>query len=444
MSTDSPNELNSGESSALSESVAGCFLSGTKISLPNGQQVPIEQLKVGDIILSYNTETQSMSESKITNIYHGTEANYLIVNESLSITLSHLVYVNQKWIPAREIHIGDYLQKEDGSPIKVIRLELIDSKIEIYNIVLETGQTLFAHEYLVSDTHEESTHLDLVNYPNFFAEHYLVTDFAAKIAVINSPFNAKNQELMEASSLVAWWNQVVTRLHYSCYGIFLLLPSDKEAIRYITNFSDELDLISAADCLIITMSSINFQISNLHSLSKTWSSVLETQITDGQSIKVANLFNIDYDEFPCLLLFKDIWNEERLTIRLHDRTAEEVATLMRRIFSIIHKAVREKQDPLIYLEKEKAITPLIENTNNIMLSRSVTGVNFGASIKKWISEMMRDEQKQSFELLRIKKTRLYVLEQQAARYGMACPAHIVIEIDRLQEEIASIVKSISN
>ncbi|MEK6575574.1 MAG: hypothetical protein AABZ58_14795, partial [Chloroflexota bacterium] len=49
-----------------------------------------------------------------------------------------------------------------------------------------------------------------------------------------------------------WWHEI-QRLggRYSCYAIFLVLPSDREAIRYLHEFGKELDLISGEDCLVV-------------------------------------------------------------------------------------------------------------------------------------------------------------------------------------------------
>lgn len=46
-----------------------CFLAGTKIDTPNGD-INIEDIKVGDIVYSYDTETQSKVEKEVTAIDH--------------------------------------------------------------------------------------------------------------------------------------------------------------------------------------------------------------------------------------------------------------------------------------------------------------------------------------------------------------------------------------
>jgi hypothetical protein len=49
-------------------------------------------------------------------------------------------------------------------------------------------------------------------------------------------------------------------------------------------------------------------------------------------------------------------------------------------------------------------------------------------------------QKELVELLRVKQRRLHVLELQAAKYGIATPSHITLEIEDLREEITSLAE----
>lgn len=49
-------------------------------------------------------------------------------------------------------------------------------------------------------------------------------------------------------------------------------------------------------------------------------------------------------------------------------------------------------------------------------------------------------QKELEELLRVKQRRLHVLELQAAKYSIAMPPHITLEIEDLREEITSLAE----
>src|ERR1051325_2501992 len=54
----------------------------------------------------------------------------------------------------------------------------------------------------------------------------------------------------DPGSTRALWHYILkSHGKYSCYAVFLLLPSDVEAIRYFKEFGKELDMISGKECL---------------------------------------------------------------------------------------------------------------------------------------------------------------------------------------------------
>jgi hypothetical protein len=47
---------------------APCFVAGTQISLPNGEHKNVEDVKIGDFVLSYNFNTSQIEEQKVKGI----------------------------------------------------------------------------------------------------------------------------------------------------------------------------------------------------------------------------------------------------------------------------------------------------------------------------------------------------------------------------------------
>ena len=152
----------------------------------------------------------------------------------------------------------------------------------------------------------------------------------------------------DKSSLRKWWHDIIGNYgKFSCYAMFLVLPSDKEAMKYLTEFGKELHIISGDDCLIIALSKNEFKITNFDE--GTWNIVIEEHSTEGYSVKIAHMFNVDITEFPCLLLFRDIRSSEHVIVSLKEIKADEITTKMRVIFSEIHKSVNAKKNPLVEL-----------------------------------------------------------------------------------------------
>jgi len=71
-----------------------CFLAGTPIALSDGTEKPIEDVKVGDIVLSYDEERKSNVASIVKKtFYHPEEQSngYLVINNKLKVTPNHPV-----------------------------------------------------------------------------------------------------------------------------------------------------------------------------------------------------------------------------------------------------------------------------------------------------------------------------------------------------------------
>lgn len=63
----------------------------------------------------------------------------------------------------------------------------------------------------------------------------------------------------------------------------------------------------------------------------------------GYSLRANKLFELDFTDFPCLVLFRDIRAREFLTIRLQALSVDEISLILRQVFSVIAKA----DDPLL-------------------------------------------------------------------------------------------------
>lgn len=149
----------------------------------------------------------------------------------------------------------------------------------------------------------------------------------------------------DKGSLRAWWHAIL-RLHgrYSCYALFLILPSDEEAFRYAKDYENEIDQISGNDCLIIALSDSFAKLAFGYE-PYPWTTILSNQITR-HSADMARFFEIKYSELPCLILFDDIRSQRHVIITLKELNAKEIAQKMRSIFSVIHAALQKKRNPL--------------------------------------------------------------------------------------------------
>ena len=148
-----------------------CFAKGTKITLYNGDTLPIEQLQLGMKILAYDEETETYvpSEVEILQVLKNRSKEiidiYLTNGKIITATTSHPILTTQGWkagnpdMAVREYHhmsfmtlqVGDKLyspSKEDIFIEKIIRREDLDD-IDVYNIDVEPYDTYLAEGIVV-------------------------------------------------------------------------------------------------------------------------------------------------------------------------------------------------------------------------------------------------------------------------------------------------------
>ncbi|MEL6133620.1 MAG: polymorphic toxin-type HINT domain-containing protein, partial [Bacteroidota bacterium] len=94
--------------------VYACFPAGTPISTKHGF-IPIEDVKVGDWVYSYNEETGETGLRKVVKTSHK-EVNALIEislgKEKIKTTPTHPFFVNGKWVEAGDLKPGDKLTRQ--------------------------------------------------------------------------------------------------------------------------------------------------------------------------------------------------------------------------------------------------------------------------------------------------------------------------------------------
>ena len=143
-----------------------------------------------------------------------------------------------------------------------------------------------------------------------------------------------------------WFTLLRVQKKYSCYSIFWVLPSNKEAIRYLTDFSEDLKVVSRPNILVMTLGSDQRLHVDIDSKS------LSVEIK-GNIRKIADLFNIDYTKFPCITLFSKINSSDGIPVYIKGMTAEEISETMEVVFSIIQNAIKEKKSPIEALQRHQ-------------------------------------------------------------------------------------------
>lgn len=138
-----------GIDSSSAEQGGGCFVAGTAVLTKDGL-VPIENIKVGDTVLTKKNELDTgLVEAKVTDTHKTNVFGYLIINQTLKVTPNHVMWVNNSWQEAANIQKGDLLLGKDGNYIHVNSIEVLNREVEVYNLEVENYHTYFADGFWV-------------------------------------------------------------------------------------------------------------------------------------------------------------------------------------------------------------------------------------------------------------------------------------------------------
>ncbi len=147
---------------------APCFVGGTKITLFGGEYKNVEDIKVDDVVLSFNFTNENVEPQRVVGIgskkVNETVKYTFIDGSTLESTLDHPLYSKENgWISANptytlsvynlttaKANVGDKIFKQDGSELEITSIVISSNPTIVYNVnVVEQNHNFFANEFLV-------------------------------------------------------------------------------------------------------------------------------------------------------------------------------------------------------------------------------------------------------------------------------------------------------
>jgi len=123
----------------------GCFAAGTQVLMADGSTKAIEDVNVGDYVLTKeNEKSPKLVKGKVIYAHESVVSGYLIINGDLKVTNNHKLWVNNSWKEAGSIQIGDTLIDRNGNSIEVSSVEWLNGKFTVYNLGVDKYNTYFA------------------------------------------------------------------------------------------------------------------------------------------------------------------------------------------------------------------------------------------------------------------------------------------------------------
>ena len=171
--------ITSSSSSNGSGDSGGCLVYGTLIEMANGAFKHIEDVVVGDEVVSYNidgigTEEEwvdwysdnlsgSLSTSTVVENRLSTYHYYFLINNLIKATWEQPFLIsstNIRFSLTRDLKVGELIFSRDGEWIEVTSIERIDENIETGALDVEDVDNYFAEGFLTHNIQEELTEKD--------------------------------------------------------------------------------------------------------------------------------------------------------------------------------------------------------------------------------------------------------------------------------------------
>lgn len=181
-------------------------------------------------------------------------------------------------------------------------------------------------------------------------------------------------------SIKTWIENQKKIAKFKVFGIFLILPSDVEVVSYLTDFGKEIDLLSGDECCILALgkkTSKNLNESLTQEEVINWKEITQTHVDSGRSICIGESFNLQFTDYPSLIIFKDLTSLKIAIVKLKGLNSQEISERMRKVFSIVKKSLNEDKDPVDELIKNQRLQVFIHHGKTIITEitgRAIEGI----------------------------------------------------------------------
>lgn len=112
-----------------------CFVAGTKVTMSDWTERNIEDIQVGDSIISWDVREWCPIVSVVEEVFHHAAesvSTYILLN-GIGVTNEHLMF-SGGWVPAGSLKVGDELVGKNGKKVSVNTITHIRKHVETFNI----------------------------------------------------------------------------------------------------------------------------------------------------------------------------------------------------------------------------------------------------------------------------------------------------------------------
>lgn len=156
----------------------GCIVYGQRLSLTNGETIPVQSALFSDMILgadirglpdSSNNPSLFLNWSatdpdiknvnvELVDIKHGSYRQFYLINNLLKVTLEETIYIRRngvsKFVHVKNLRVGDELYHVSGSHHAVTEIKIVDQNVRTVSLNVEIIDTYFVEGYLFHNRDE--------------------------------------------------------------------------------------------------------------------------------------------------------------------------------------------------------------------------------------------------------------------------------------------------
>jgi len=163
------------------------------------------------------------------------------------------------------------------------------------------------------------------------------------------------------------WETIVKEKSYPIYAIFLCTDIDKAAIEYIDQYWQDLNELSAKDCLIFIFKKHVQRTLNSYDIDKLYdvTFIFSQKTMAYEAYQVARLLNVNYSDIPCLVFFESLDSRDIGIYSLKNMSKDEIAFELRSLFDRIREN-HSFEDLKIYLKRRKITLKVINIGSKVL------------------------------------------------------------------------------
>jgi hypothetical protein len=122
-----------------------CFPADMQVALADGRTESIARIKKGDLLLTYNEATGTLTKSPVVGTLEAIENHHYLFNGRIKVTAMHRIFTDKGWKRAKDIDTGDKIRMADGRFEDIVAKNFVPGDLEVYNL-----EVLQNHNFFVS------------------------------------------------------------------------------------------------------------------------------------------------------------------------------------------------------------------------------------------------------------------------------------------------------